>query len=197
MGVKYNMKVKIYLIVVIKGRSRISSWGVGVQQPHPDWKPTPTHPQGFRAGPEFKAMWKLQTSTWNSRTCSGTGEEDQVTWLDLQPGQLHIFFKITNHNQHAFDIRYLANFIKKYLTCFRYQKRTNYPVRFPNSIRVQLGRQPSWKICSRIQVSFVFWGHAFKVYDNFSWNLAWLSRTIFWKFWQRDLSPRFSIINKI
>ena len=32
------------------------------------------------------------------------------------------FFKITNHNQHAFNIKYLANLIKKYWTCFRYQK---------------------------------------------------------------------------
>ena len=32
------------------------------------------------------------------------------------------FFKITNRNQHAFNIKYLANLIKKYWTCFRYQK---------------------------------------------------------------------------
>ena len=29
-------------------------------------------------------------------------------------------FKITNHNQHAFNIKYLANLIKKYWTCLRY-----------------------------------------------------------------------------
>ena len=32
------------------------------------------------------------------------------------------FIKITNHNQHAFNIKYLANLIKKYWTCFLCQK---------------------------------------------------------------------------
>ena len=46
------------------------------------------------------------------------------------------FFKITNHNQHAFNIKYLANLIKKYWTCFHYQKLADFLVCFPPSIRV-------------------------------------------------------------
>ena len=45
-----------------------------------------------------------------------------VTWYSawLIP---HIFLKLQlNHNQHALNIKHLANFIKKYWTCFRYQK---------------------------------------------------------------------------
>ena len=30
------------------------------------------------------------------------------------------FFEITNHNQHPFNSKYLANLIKKYWTCFRH-----------------------------------------------------------------------------
>ena len=53
-------------------------------------------------------------------------------------------------------------------------------------------RQPqSSKICSRIQISFGFWGHAVKAYDFFR-KLAWLSRNFFWKFCLMDLSSRFS-----
>ena len=51
------------------------------------------------------------------------------------------FFKITNHNQHAFNIQYIANLIKKYWTCFRCQKLADFLVCFPPSVRVQV-RQP-------------------------------------------------------
>ena len=46
----------------------------------------------------------------------------------------HIFFKMTNHNQHAFNSKYLANLIKKYWTCFRYQKLADFLVCFPPSV---------------------------------------------------------------
>ena len=88
-------------------------------------------------------------------------------------------FKITNHNQHASNIKYLANLIKKYWTCFRYQKLADFLVCFPPSVRVQVRWPPSWKICLRIQLSFGFWGRAVKAFDNFSWKLAWLLKTIF------------------
>ena len=102
------------------------------------------------------------------------------------------YFKITNHNQHAFNIKYLANLIKKYWTCFRYQKLADFQVWFPPSVRVQVRWPPSWKICLRIQLCFGFWGRAVKAFDNFSRKLAWLLKTIFLKFWSRDLSPQFS-----
>ena len=101
-------------------------------------------------------------------------------------------FQITNHNQHASNIKYLANLIKKYWTYFRYQKLADFLVCFPSSVRVQVRWPPSWKICLRFQLSFCFWGRAVKAFDNFSWKLAWLLKTIFLKFWSRDLSPRFS-----
>ena len=98
------------------------------------------------------------------------------------------FSKITNHNQHAPNIKYLANLIKKYWTCFRYQKLANFLVCFPPSVRVQVRWPPSWKICLRIHLSFGFgfWGRAVKALDNFSRKLAWLSTTIFQNFWTRD-----------
>ena len=89
------------------------------------------------------------------------------------------FLKITNHNQHAFNIKYLVNWIKKYWTCFRYQKLADFLVCFPPSIHVQVWWPPSWKICLRIQLSFGFWGRAVKAFDNFSRKLAWLLKTIF------------------
>ena len=46
------------------------------------------------------------------------------------------FFKITNHNQHALNIKYLANLIKKYWTCFRYQKLADFLVCFPSPVSV-------------------------------------------------------------
>ena len=82
------------------------------------------------------------------------------------------FFKITNHNQHAFNIKYLANLIKKYWTCFRCQKLADFLVCFPPSVRVQVRRPPSWKICLRIKLSFGFWGRAVKAFDNFSRNVG-------------------------
>ena len=45
-------------------------------------------------------------------------------------------FEITNHNQHASNIKYLANFIKKYWTYFRYQKLADFLVCLPPSVRV-------------------------------------------------------------
>ena len=89
------------------------------------------------------------------------------------------FFKITNHNQYAFNIKYLTNLIKKYWTCFRCQKRADFLVCFPPSVRVQVRRPPSWKICLRIKLSFGFWGRAVEAFDNFSRKLAWLLKTIF------------------
>ena len=56
------------------------------------------------------------------------------------------FLKITNHNQYSFNIKYLANLIKKYWTCFRCQKRADFLVCFPPSVRVQVRRPPYWKI---------------------------------------------------
>ena len=89
------------------------------------------------------------------------------------------FFKITNHNQHAFNIKYLANLIKKYWTCFCCQKLADFLVCFPPTVRVQVRRPPSWKICLRIKLSFGFWGRAVKAFDNFSRKLARLLKTIF------------------
>ena len=40
------------------------------------------------------------------------------------------FFKVTNYNQHAFNIKYLANLIKKYWTCLRYQNLADFVVCF-------------------------------------------------------------------
>ena len=57
------------------------------------------------------------------------------SWAWLIP---HIFLKITNHNQHASNIKYLANLIKKYWTCFRYQKLADFLVWLPPSVRVQV-----------------------------------------------------------
>ena len=89
------------------------------------------------------------------------------------------FFKITNHNQHASNITYLANLIKKYWTCFSNQKPADFLVCFPPSVRVQVRWPPSFKICLRIQLSFGFWGRAVKAFDNFSRKLAWLLKIIF------------------
>ena len=61
---------------------------------------------------------------------------------------------------------------------------------------MQVGKQLSWKICSRIQLCLGFLGCAVKAYDNFSQKLAWLPRTIFWKFWAKDLSAQFSKVEK-
>ena len=66
------------------------------------------------------------------------------------------FFKITNHNQHAFNIKYLANLIKKYWTCFRCQKLADVLVCFPPSVRVQVRRPPSWKFAWGSNLALVF-----------------------------------------
>ena len=89
------------------------------------------------------------------------------------------FLKITNHNQHVFNIKYLANLIKKYWTCFRCHKLADFLVCFPPNVRVQVRRPLSWKICLRIKLSFGFWGRAVKAFDNSSRKLAWLLKTIF------------------
>ena len=146
----------------------------------------------FRVGPEFGATRKQPIISGNSRARSCGGEEDRVTWLDLRLVNSTYSFEITNHNPHASNIKYLANFIKKYLTYFRYQKLADFLMCFPPSVRVLVRWPPSWKICLRIQLRFGFWGRAVKAFDNFSRKLAWLLKTIFQKFWSRDLSPQFS-----
>ena len=40
----------------------------------------------------------------------------------------------------------------------------------------------SWKICSRIQLSFGFWGSAIKACDNFSRKMAWCPEQYFGSF---------------
>ena len=89
------------------------------------------------------------------------------------------FFKITNHNQHASNIKYLANLIKKYWTCLRHRKLADFLVCFLPSVRVQVRWPPSWKICLRVQLGFGFWGRAVEAFDNFSRKFAWLLKTIF------------------
>ena len=83
----------------------------------------------FRAGPKFRAMWKQMIISGNLQACSGASEEHRVTWLDLW--------------------KYLANLINKYWTCFCYQKLTHSPACSPPSNRMQVRRQPSWRICLR------------------------------------------------
>ena len=120
----------------------------------------------------------------NNRSFPETRERDRVPMKKI--GSRDSFFglvnstysfKITNHNQHASNIKYLANLIKKYWICFRYQKLADFLVCFPPSVRVQVRWPPSWKICLRIQLSFGFWGRAVKAFDNFSRKLAWLTLT--------------------
>ena len=88
---------------------------------------------------------------------------------------LILFHIDTNHNlnQHAFNIKYLANLIKKHWTCFRNQKLTNSLVCFPPSVCVQV-RRPSWRICSRIQVSFGFWVCSLDLWQLFPKVGCWL-----------------------
>ena len=65
----------------------------------------------------------------NNRSFPETRERDRVPVkkigsLDSIFGLVNstYSFEITNHNQHASNIKYLANLIKKYWTYFRYQK---------------------------------------------------------------------------
>ena len=75
---------------------------------------------------------------------------------------------------------WLIPHIKKYWTCFRYQKLADFLVFFPLSVCVQVRWPPSWKICLMIHLlSFGFWGCAVKAFDNFSRKLAWPLKTIF------------------
>ena len=76
-------------------------------------------------------------------------------------------------------IMYLANLIKKYWTCFRYQKTGIFSGVLPAQRPREVRWPPSWKICYKIQFSFRFWGRAVKAFDNFSRKLAWLLKTIF------------------
>ena len=105
----------------------------------------------FGAGPEFGATQKQLIILGNSRAGSCAGEVDRVTWLFGLANSTY-FFKITNHNQHAFNSKYSANLIKKYWTCFRYQKLADFLVCFLPSVRMQVRWPPSWKICLRIQL---------------------------------------------
>ena len=66
------------------------------------------------------------------------------------------FQKIINHNQHAFNMKYLANLTKKYWTCFRYQKLAENRVCFPPSVHVQVGWLPSWNLPSDICPLYIF-----------------------------------------
>ena len=130
----------------------------------------------FRVGPEFG----------NNRSFPETRERDRVPVKKIGSRD-SIFslvnstypFEITNHNQHASNIKYLANLIKKYWTYFRYQKLADFLVCLLPSVRVQVRWPPSWKICLRIQLSFGFWGRAVEAFDSFSRKLAWLLKTIF------------------
>ena len=62
----------------------------------------------------------------------------------------YFFFQITNHNQHAFSIKYLANLIKKYWTYFRYQKLTNSLGVFPTQrLRAGWASAILWNRCTR------------------------------------------------
>ena len=132
----------------------------------------------FGVWPEFGATRKQSIIPGNSwaRSCAS---EDRVTWLDIRPGNSTYFFKITNHNQHALNIKHLANFIEKYWICFRYQKLADFLVCFPLSVHMQVRWTPSWEICLMIQLSFGFWGRAVRAFDNFPRKLAWLLKTIF------------------
>ena len=97
------------------------------------------------------------------------------------------FFKITNHNQHAFNIKYLANLIKKYWTCFRCQKLADFLVCFPGlgsntylylqiQIQIQIRR-----ICICIWSHFkpciciCIWSTVFGVFDKyvFKYTFSW------------------------
>ena len=143
---------------------------IGVQnfRPFPTWVLQVKRSQlvGWTNGPMYRSKEGI----------SGFGRTDGWTT------QKHNASKgggITNHNQHAFNIKYLANLIKKYWTCFRYQKLADFLLCFPPSVRVQVQWPPSGKIGLRIQFSFGFWGCAVKVFDNFSRKLAWLLKTKF------------------
>ena len=130
----------------------------------------------FRVGPEFGATRKQPIIRERDRVLvKKIGSRDSIFGLVNSTYS----FEITNHNQHASNIKYLANLIKKYWTYFRYQKLADFLVCFPPSVRVQVRWPPSWKICLKIQLSFGFWGRAVKAFDNFSRKLAWLLKTIF------------------
>ena len=132
----------------------------------------------FGVGPEFGATQKQSIIPRNSRArscASEIGSRDSLFCLVIP----HIFFKITNHNQYALNLKHLTNFIEKYWTCFCYHKLADFLVGFPLSVHVQVRWLPSWKICLMIQLSFGFWGRAVKAFGNFSRKLAWLLKTIF------------------
>ena len=82
----------------------------------------------FGVGPEFGATQKQLIITGNSWACcvpvKKIGSRDSIFGLVNSTYLL----KITNHNQHASNINYLANLIQKYWTCFRYQKLADFLV---------------------------------------------------------------------
>ena len=145
----------------------------------------------FGVGPEFGATQKLPIIPRNSRLRSCVGEEDRVTWLFGLVNSTY-FFKITNHNQHASNIKYLANLIKKYWTCFRYQKLADFLVCFPPSVRVQVRWPRSWKICLRIQPGrrqdkILSWYILMDRYKISGQNFGPLKAEFAWREWQKML----------
>ena len=138
------------------GRGRV--WTPGLARASKDFGPRT----------EFGAKWKQPIIPRNSWACLCAGEEDQA-WLIP-----HIFFKITNHNQHAFNVKYLANLIRKYYIFLLSETDKFCSVLSAQHPRA-VGVAPSSKISSRIRFSFDFLGHAVKANDNFSRKLAWLS----------------------
>ena len=78
--------------------------------------------RNFRVGPEVRAMRKQSIIPGNPRVGLCSGEEDRSRDSIFGLVNSTYVFKITNHNQHTFNIKYLSNLIKKYWTCFRYQK---------------------------------------------------------------------------
>ena len=145
----------------------------------------------FGVGPEFGATRKLPIIPRNSRLRSCVGEEDRVTWLFGLVNSTY-FFKITNHNQHASNIKYFANLIKKYWTCFRYQKLADFLVCFPPSVRVQVRWPRSWKICLRIQPGrrqdkILSWYILMDRYKISGQNFGPLKAEFAWREWQKML----------
>ena len=92
----------------------------------------------FGVGPEFGAI----PETRDRRVLvKKIGSRDSIFGLVNST----YFFKITNHNQHASKIKYLANLIKKYWPRFRYQKLADFLVCFPPYPNgPEAGREAGW-----------------------------------------------------
>ena len=84
-------------------------------------------------------------------------------------------FEITNHYQHASNIKYLANLIKKYWT---YSAIRNWQI-FWCASRPASACRSGDRHLRKFAWGFGFWGRAVKAFDNFSRKLAWLLKTIF------------------